>query len=78
MKHALSPARCLTTRSRPSPSSSTFLVIEPNAGRLYRGPGSDLRTIALADGQLLVVWLVLDSQQRVDVLRLLWLGDSIL
>lgn len=52
------------------------LALQPFIGRLYRGPGSDLRTISVAGGELLVVWLVIDSQQRVEILRLLWLGAS--
>jgi hypothetical protein len=52
-----------------------LLAIQPYAGRLYGRPGSDLRTIALADGRILAVWLVLEDQQRVEVLRILWLGD---
>lgn len=51
-----------------------LLAADPGVGRPYRGPGSDLRTIAVADGELLVVWLVLDAQLRVEVLRLVWLG----
>lgn len=50
--------------------------LEPDSGRLYRGPGSDLRTIAIADGQLLAVWLVRHAQRRVEILRLMWLGDE--
>ena len=53
-----------------------LLAVDPEVGRPYRGPGSDLRTIAVADGELLVVWLILEAQQRVEVLRLLWLGGS--
>ena len=52
-----------------------LLAIQPYAGRLYGAPGSDLRTIAVADGRVLAVWLVLEDQQRVEILRLLWLGD---
>ena len=51
-----------------------LLTVNPEVGRPYRGSGSDLRTIAVAEGELLVVWLVLEAQQRVEVLRLLWLG----
>ena len=53
-----------------------LLTLQPIIGRLYRGPGSDLRTISIAGGELLVVWLVIDSQQRVEILRLVWLGAS--
>jgi plasmid stabilization system protein ParE len=53
-----------------------LLAVDPEVGRPYRGPSSDLRTIATAAGELLVVWLVLETQQRVEVLRLLWLGDT--
>jgi hypothetical protein len=53
-----------------------LLILDPYVGRLYRGPGSDLRSIAIADGKLLVVWLVLEAQQRVELLRLLWLGEQ--
>jgi len=52
-----------------------LLTIQPYAGRLYGAPGSDLRTITVADGRILTVWLVLEHQQRVEVLRVLWLGD---
>lgn len=54
----------------------SLLSIEPYTGRLYAGPGTDLRTLATADGRLLAIWLVLDDQQRVEILRLLWLGNS--
>jgi plasmid stabilization system protein ParE len=53
-----------------------LLAIQPYAGRLYGRPSSDLRTIALADGRILAVWLVLEDQQRVEILRILWLGDT--
>jgi plasmid stabilization system protein ParE len=53
-----------------------LLSIQPHAGRLYGAPGSDLRTIAVADGRVLAVWLVLEDQERVEVLRVLRLGDS--
>ena len=52
-----------------------LLAVHPYTGRLYAGPGSDLRTIAVADGRLLAVWLVLEQQQVVEILRLLWIGD---
>lgn len=52
------------------------LAINAELGRPYRGSSSDLRTIAIAGGQLLVVWLVLENQHRVELLRLLWLGDA--
>ena len=52
-----------------------LLNLQPYAGRLYRGPGSDLRTITTANGQLLAVWLVLDEPPRVEILRLIWLGQ---
>jgi hypothetical protein len=51
-----------------------LLSLQPHAGRLYRGPGSDLRTITTANGQLLAVWLVLEEPPRVEILRLIWLG----
>lgn len=41
---------------------------------MYRGPGSDLRTVALADGRLLLVWLVLEDQRRVEILRIVWVS----
>jgi hypothetical protein len=46
-----------------------LLTLDPHAGLPYREPDSDLRTITIADGHLLVVWLVLDDQQRVELLR---------
>lgn len=55
-----------------------LLMLQPESGRLYRGPGSDLRTVALVDGQLLVIWLVLRTRQQVEILRLIWLGDEAL
>jgi hypothetical protein len=45
-----------------------LLTVQPYTGRLYRGPGSDLRTISIAGDDLLVVWLVIDSQQLVEIL----------
>ena len=51
-----------------------LLVLQPYTGRLYRGPGSDLRATSTADGGLLAVWLVLEDPPRVEVLRLIWLG----
>jgi len=51
-----------------------LLAVDPEVGRPYRGPSRDLRTIVIADGELLAVWLVLETQQRVEVLLLLWLG----
>ncbi len=54
----------------------SLLSVEPHAGRLYAGPGTDLRTLTAADGRLLAIWLVLDDQERVEILRLLWLGDA--
>lgn len=53
----------------------SLLSVEPYAGRLYAGPGTDLRTLDTADGRLLAIWLVLDDQERVEILRLLWLGQ---
>lgn len=53
-----------------------LLVVNRQIGRPYRGPGSDLRTIAIADGELLVVWLVLETQHRVEVLPPAWLGRT--
>lgn len=50
-----------------------LLEIEPRTGELYRPPDSDLRTAVIADGRLLVVWLVLEDQDRVEVVRVLWL-----
>jgi hypothetical protein len=50
------------------------LVLDPHVGGPYHEPDSDLRTIMLADGDLLAVWLVLEAQHRVELLRLLWLG----
>ena len=51
-----------------------LLTLQPQAGRLYRGAGSNLRTLTIADGELLAVWLVLDDPPRVEILRLIWLG----
>lgn len=51
-----------------------LLSLDPYVGNLYRRSGSDLRTAAVAGDELLVVWLVLESQERVEVLRLVWLG----
>lgn len=62
------------TGGNSSQGSSRHGHLHQGAGR--SNPGSDLRTIAVADGELLVVWLVLDAQQRVEVLRLVWLGGS--
>jgi hypothetical protein len=52
------------------------LALQPFIGPLYRGPGSDLRTVSNAGSELLVVWLVIDSQQRLEILRLVWLRAS--
>lgn len=51
------------------------LEIQPYAGDFYRPPDSDLRTAVLASGQLLVIWLVLDDQSLVEVVRVMWLGS---
>lgn len=50
------------------------LTVSPSVGRAYGSPDSDLRTTAVAHGELLVVWLILEPQRRVELLRLLWLG----
>jgi hypothetical protein len=54
-----------------------LLEIQPHAGEPYRPPDSDLRTAVLADGRLLVVWLILDSQDRVEVLRVMHLDGGL-
>jgi hypothetical protein len=51
-----------------------LLELEPHTGELYRPPDSDLRTAVLAEGRVLVIWLVLDDQARVEVLRVVWSG----
>lgn len=53
-----------------------LLELEPHTGQLYRPPDSDLRTAAMADGQLLVIWLVLEDQDRVEVVRVMWSGGG--
>ena len=52
------------------------LGTQPWTGEPYRLPDSDLRTAVVADGRLLIIWLVLDDQNRVEVVRAMWLGDS--
>lgn len=53
-----------------------LLEIEPYTGDLYRPPDSDLRTAVIADGRLLVIWLVLDDQDQVEVVRIIWSGND--
>lgn len=54
------------------------LMLQPESGtplpRSRKRPG----TVARLDGLLLVIWLVLDTQQQVEILRLIWLGDGTL
>jgi hypothetical protein len=49
-----------------------LLELEPHTGELYLPPDSDLRTAVIAAGRILVVWLVLDGQDRVEVVRVMW------
>lgn len=53
-----------------------LLELEPRTGQLHRPPDSDLRTAAMADGRLLVIWLVLEDQDRVEVVRVTWSGGE--
>ena len=53
-----------------------LLEIEPYTGDLYRPPDSDLGTAVIADGGLLVIWLVLDNQDQVEVVRIIWSGND--
>ena len=53
-----------------------LLEIEPYTGDRYRPPDSDLRTAVIADGRLLVIWLVLEDQDQVEVVRIIWSGND--
>ena len=52
-----------------------LLELEPHTGELYRRPDSDLRTAVIAEGRLLMIWLVLEDQDRVEVVRVMSLRD---
>jgi len=53
-----------------------LLEIEPYTGDLYRPPDSDLRTAVIADGRLLVIWLVLEDRDQVEFVRIIWSGND--
>jgi len=76
MKRAPSPPRYPSRPRRSSPNFSDYSEIEPYTGDLYRPPDSDLRTAVIADGRLLVIWLVLDDQDQVEVVRIIWSGND--
>lgn len=80
-QHALAQAAAIPAEAFPFYAELvTLLEVAPWSGDPYdrQRPDANMRTLAFGrHGEGLVIYLILDDQRRVVVLRALWAGTSV-